>query len=136
MTAFVAAQIAKAKSYMRVGLSTVKIAKALYIIPLLFVYTPLLSDNPFLVLKVLVEGLLLFSVLAILFEGFFLRPLRWWEIAVLLIPLPLCTGALLTSGLNSLYFLLAAFIPVIIIGYRQWSLTSSSTAKLKLQSHE
>jgi TRAP transporter 4TM/12TM fusion protein len=136
MTAFVAAQIAKAKSYMRVGLSTVKIAKALYIIPLLFVYTPLLSDNPYLVLKVLVEGLLLFSVLAILFEGFFLRPLRWWEIAVLLIPLPLCTGALLTSGLNSLYFLLAAFIPVIIIGYRQWSLTSSSTAKLKLQSHE
>lgn len=136
MTAFVAAQIAKAKSYMRVGLSTVKIAKALYIIPLLFVYTPLLSDNPYLVLKVLVEGLLLFSVLAILFEGFFLRPLRWWEIAVLLIPLPLCTGALLTSGLNSLYFLLAAFIPVIIIGYRQWSLTSSSMAKLKLQSHE
>ena len=136
MTAFVAAQIAKAKSYMRVGFSTVKIAKALYIIPLLFVYTPLLSDNPFLVLKVLVEGLLLFSVLAILFEGFFLRPLRWWEIVALLIPLPLCTGALLTSGLNSLYFLLGAFIPVIIIGYRHWSLTSSSTAKLKLQSHE
>jgi TRAP transporter 4TM/12TM fusion protein len=136
MTAFVAAQIAKAKSYMRVGLSTVKIAKGLYIIPLLFVYTPLLSDNPYLVLKVLVEGLLLFSVLAILFEGFFLRPLRWWEIAVLVIPLPLCTGALLTSGLNSLYFLLAAFIPVIIIGYRQWSLTSSSTATIKLQSHE
>jgi len=81
MTAFVAAEMAGEKDFMKVGISTVKIAKALYLVPLFFVFTPLVSENAGIVgpLKVFVQSLPLFVLMAVLTEGFLLGHLRVWE---------------------------------------------------------
>jgi TRAP-type uncharacterized transport system fused permease subunit len=119
MTAFVAAQIARAKSFMKVGFITVKIAKGLYIIPLLFVYTPLITGNLSSILDVFVKAMLMFFALAIAFEGFLYGPLRWWEILLTVLTLPIFIPTFLNSGIISYLYLLIAFSPILLIGYRQ-----------------
>jgi TRAP transporter 4TM/12TM fusion protein len=119
MTAFVAAEIAKAKSYMRTGFITVKIAKGLYLIPLLFVYTPLVGGDLLSVLEVFIKALPMFFALAVAIEGFIFLPLRWWEIVAVSLGLILSIPALLTSGVLSFVYLLIGLSPCLIIGYRQ-----------------
>jgi len=82
MTAFVAARIAEAPP-MRTGWECVLIAKALYIIPFVFAYGDLLSDS---IPEILFDAAALFCVFAILpvcFEGYFWRPLKLIERAIL-----------------------------------------------------
>lgn len=119
MTAYVAAQIARAKSFMRVGFTTVKIAKGLYIIPLLFVYTPLVTGNIFQVIDIVIKGLLLFVLLAVIFEKFLFTTLGWSELILIIIGLCLFIPVFLTSELNSYIFLILGVTPLFIIGYRQ-----------------
>lgn len=76
LAAFAAAAIAKTPP-MATGFSSWKIAKGLYIIPLLFAYTPLLSSD-------LAEALLIFAfavpgilALAVALEGYFEAPVGW-----------------------------------------------------------
>jgi len=120
MTAFVAAEIAKAKSYMRVGLSTIKIAKALYLIPLFFVYTPLLSENILGPLRVLIQALPLFGVIAIFSEGFLLTHLKKWEWIITGISMVFLGTAIFTPDLmNSLYLTLLGVFTAGIVFYTQ-----------------
>ena len=75
MTAFVAARIAKARP-MRTGWESVRMAKALYLMPFVFAYGSLLSDSLF---EVLFDFAVLFGTFAIMpiaIEGYLSRGLR------------------------------------------------------------
>jgi TRAP transporter 4TM/12TM fusion protein len=130
MTAFVAAQIAKAKSYMKVGFITVKIAKGLYLIPLLFVYTSLVTGNVWAVLDITLKGLIMFFMIAIIMERFLFSALRGWEFLVILVGLPVFLPVFGTSGPVSFVLLLIALSPALIVGYRQRSLLSPAESRI------
>jgi TRAP-type uncharacterized transport system fused permease subunit len=119
MTAYVAAQIARAKSFMRVGFTTVKIAKGLYIIPLFFVYTPLVTGNITQVIDILIKGIVLFGIWAIVFERFIFSELAWWEVLFLGAGLCIFLPVFLTSGVNSYLFLLISVVPAFMVGFKQ-----------------
>jgi TRAP-type uncharacterized transport system fused permease subunit len=70
MTAFVAAEIAQDRHFMRVGLSTFTIAKFFYVIPLLFVFSPLLSSDILGPLRILLQSVPLIIVFAVVTEGY------------------------------------------------------------------
>jgi len=70
MTAFVAAQIAGAGP-MRTGFETLRVAKALYFVPLLFAYTRILSGAWIPMLLDALAGMLLLLVFPVLTVGFF-----------------------------------------------------------------
>lgn len=77
LTAFAAAAIAGTPQ-MRTGFTAWKIAKGLYIVPLLFAYSPLISGDLGEMLRVFAFGL--FGVYAIIagLEGFLEHKLSWW----------------------------------------------------------
>ncbi|MFC3283294.1 TRAP transporter permease [Litchfieldella rifensis] len=77
LTAFAAAAIAKTPP-MRTGFTAWKIAKGLYIIPLLFVWSPLIGGTPVEMLTVFAFAL--FGIYAIIagLEGFLEHELSWW----------------------------------------------------------
>lgn len=77
LTAFAAAAIA-GTSQMRTGFTAWKIAKGLYIVPLLFAYSPLISGDIWEMLRVFLFGL--FGIYAIIagLEGFLEHRLSWW----------------------------------------------------------
>ena len=95
MTAFVAAEIAQDKQFMRVGLSTFTIAKFFYVIPLFFVFTPLLAENIIGPARILLQSLPLLIVLAIVTEGFLFSRLKLAEWILIV--------------LSSIFFAAAAF---------------------------
>lgn len=77
LTAFAAAAIANTPP-MRTGLTAWKIAKGLYIVPLLFAYSPLISGDLTEMMRVFVFGLFgIYAIIAAL-EGFLEHPLAWW----------------------------------------------------------
>jgi TRAP transporter 4TM/12TM fusion protein len=76
MTAFVAAEIAQDKQFMRVGLSTFAIAKFFYVIPLFFVFTPLLGGDIIGPLRILVQSFPLLIVIAVVSEGYLFNRLK------------------------------------------------------------
>lgn len=76
MTAFVAAEIAQDKQFMRVGLSTFTIAKFFYVIPLFFVFTPLLGGDITGPLRILVQSFPLLVVIAVVSEGYLFDRLK------------------------------------------------------------
>ncbi|MDI5932434.1 TRAP transporter permease [Halomonas kalidii] len=77
LTAFAAAAIARTPP-MRTGFTAWKIAKGLYIIPLLFVWSPLIGGTP--LEMVTVFAFALFGIYAIIagLEGFLEHELPWW----------------------------------------------------------
>ncbi|MFQ3789482.1 TRAP transporter permease [Halomonas sp. A29] len=77
LTAFAAAAIAKTPP-MRTGFTAWKIAKGLYIIPLLFVWSPLITGTP--IEMATVFAFALFGIYAIIagLEGFLEHELSWW----------------------------------------------------------
>lgn len=84
LTAFAAAAIAGTPA-MRTGLTAWKIAKGLYIVPLLFAYSPLISGTPLEMLKVFMFALFgMYAIIAGL-EGYLEHPLKWW-LRVLMFP--------------------------------------------------
>lgn len=70
---------------MRTGLTAWKIAKGLYIVPLLFAYSPLISGTPLEMITVFTFAL--FGIYAIIagLEGYLEHPLQWW-LRVLMFP--------------------------------------------------
>jgi len=82
--AFVAAGIAGADPT-RTGFISVMLAKPLYVVPFLMAYSPILMDpgTPWWdILLVWATAFVGFFCLAVAMEGFFRRPLSWWERAL------------------------------------------------------
>ncbi|MCJ7829953.1 MAG: TRAP transporter permease [Desulfobacterales bacterium] len=85
LAAYSAAGIAGSKS-LETGLEAWKLAKGLYIIPLLFVYTPILFEGPLhLVIETIITAMFGLLSFAVVFEGFFLRHLTLLERAIFLL---------------------------------------------------
>ena len=79
LAAYSAAGIAGSKP-METGFAAWKLAKGLYIIPLLFAYSPLLFEGPLVeVIWAAVSGTLGLLAFTVAMEGYLLRPLRIWE---------------------------------------------------------
>jgi TRAP transporter 4TM/12TM fusion protein len=76
MTAFVAAEIAQDRQFMRVGIATFAIAKFFYVIPLFFVFTPILADSIWGPIRILAQSIPLLIVIAVITEGYFLARLK------------------------------------------------------------
>lgn len=77
LAAYTAAGIAGSRP-LETGLESWKLAKGLYIIPLLFIYTPILFEGPaWQVIETAAMGLLGLYCFAVFFEGFHLGPLTW-----------------------------------------------------------
>jgi len=120
MTAFVAAEIAEAKSFMKVGISTIKIAKALYLVPLLFLYTPILDEGIVGPLRVLLQTFPLLAVIAIFTEGFFLCRLKAWEWVMTGISMVSLGTAIFTKNFISVFsFTLLGIFTMAIVFYTQ-----------------
>ncbi len=77
LAAYTAAGIAGSKP-LQTGLEAWKLAKGLYLIPLLFCYTPILFEGPvWLVAEAATSGMIGLFSFAILSEGFFFRAINW-----------------------------------------------------------
>ena len=77
LAAYSAAGIAGSKP-LETGFESWKLAKGLYIIPLLFCYTPILFEGPvWQVIETAVTALIGLYVSAVMFEGFNLRRISW-----------------------------------------------------------
>jgi len=70
MTAFVAAQIAGAAP-MRTGFESMRVAGALYLVPLMFAYTNILSNSPVRIVFDALAGALALSLVSVVTEGWF-----------------------------------------------------------------
>lgn len=70
MTAFVAAAIAGARP-MRTGFEAMRVGKALYLVPLMFAYTNILSPSPWEVLFDASAGLLGLLLITVVIEGYY-----------------------------------------------------------------
>jgi hypothetical protein len=70
---------------MTTGLQSWKIAKGLYIVPLLFAYTPLLSGEWWQALTVFAFALVAMLTFAAATQRFFIVRCRWYEVAALLL---------------------------------------------------
>jgi len=107
LTAFAAAAIAKTPP-MATGLTAWRVAKGLYIIPILFAYTPILAGDWLLALQISAFAALGIYGLAAGFEGFGEQPIVLW-----LRPLVFGLGVVLVWPLPTLWHLAAA---VVLIG--------------------
>jgi TRAP transporter 4TM/12TM fusion protein len=95
MTAFVAARIAKAPP-MRTGWEAVKISKALYVMPFMFAYSDLLSDDWTEIVFDALPLAALFVTLPMIIEGHAFRPLN--ALARLALTAPLACFVMATIG--------------------------------------
>jgi len=120
LTAFAAAAIAGTPQ-MRTGFTAWKIAKGLYIVPLLFAYSPLISGDIFEMLRVFFFGL--FGIYAIIagLEGYLEHPLRWW-LRILMFPV----GLLMLWPHDSLLLDVTGLI--LFLAILVWSSRKSSAA--------
>ncbi|OOV86747.1 C4-dicarboxylate ABC transporter permease [Oceanospirillum linum] len=84
LAAFAAAAVARANP-MRTGFMAWRFAKALYVVPLLFVYTPLIGGTLAEVLQIFIFACLGMYALAGFFENHLEGPLQLWQ-RILLVP--------------------------------------------------
>jgi len=121
LTAFAAAAIAGTPP-MRTGLTAWKIAKGLYIVPLLFAYSPLISGTPLEMITVFTFAL--FGIYAIIagLEGYLEHPLQWW-LRVLMFPV----GALMLWPHGMIWIDLAGV--VIFVALLVWSARQSGPVR-------
>lgn len=83
MTAFVAAQIAKEPDYMGVGFKTLDVAKALYIIPFVLVYTNFVLHGFLGQILIFTQYLTFIIAINLITEKYFVKALRIYDIALL-----------------------------------------------------
>jgi len=134
MTAFVAAEIAQDKHFMRVGLSTFSIAKFLYIIPLFFVFTPLLSEDISGLLRVLLQALPFLVVIAIITEGYFLDRLKIWEWGIMILSTISFAAAVFSNEFIGIFsFTLLGVLTAGIVFFFQKKRTKSDKLGFKTQ---
>ena len=77
LTAFIAASIAGSRP-MATGMTAWRIAKGLYIVPVLFAYTPFLSGDPLDAVTIFAFGLVGIYALTAAFEGYAEAPIPLW----------------------------------------------------------
>ena len=121
LTAFAAAAIAKTPP-MRTGLTAWKLAKGLYVIPLLMAYTPLIGGDFETMIRLTVFGVFgLYAFVAVM-EGYLEDKLTWSTRGLMLI----AAIAMLWPNLHiSIQFSgLALFLGVFIMGYKQFKLAN------------
>ncbi len=119
LAAFAAAAIAKTPP-MATGLTAWKVAKGLYIIPLLFAYTPFLSGELDKVVPIFLFGVLGVYALAGCLEGHLEAPVGWVIRAVLLV-----TGVALIWPTGLVFQMVAATVFVTIF---VWNMRKDSPA--------
>lgn len=79
LAAYSAAGIAGSQP-LATGMEAWKLAKGLYIIPLLFVYTPILFEgSPLMIAETVVTAMIGLFCFAVFFEGFFLAEINRWQ---------------------------------------------------------
>lgn len=105
LTAFVAAEIAREPRFMRVGFSTLNIAKMLYLVPFLFVFTAIISNNVLGPIQVLVQTIPMLIMVAVLIDGFFLSRLIKWEWVFAVLSTFLFIVAIFTKSITIIIFL-------------------------------
>jgi TRAP-type uncharacterized transport system fused permease subunit len=81
LASFTAAAIAKAPA-MATGIASWKLAKGLYIVPLIMAYSPFLSGDPLVALKIFFFGVFGVYALAAAMQGCMERPIGWIERAI------------------------------------------------------
>jgi TRAP transporter 4TM/12TM fusion protein len=134
MTAFVAAEIAEDKHFMRVGLSTFTIAKFFYVIPLLFVFSPLLDANIFGPLRILLQSFPLLVVLAVITEGYLFSRLKLFEWFVIVLSTILFAAAIFThDSLGIVLFTLLGLAAAGVLYFMQKKRMSTDKANLQEQ---
>lgn len=84
LAAFTAAGIAKSPP-MATGVEAWKIAKGLYIVPLIFAYTPLIGGDPITVIRIGVFSLIGIYAFSCLLQRYSEGPLRWWMYPLLFV---------------------------------------------------
>lgn len=124
LTAFAAAAIAGTPQ-MRTGFTAWKIAKGLYIVPLLFVWSPLITGTPLEMVTVFVFAL--FGIYAIIagLEGYLEHELPWW-LRLAMFPI----GALMLWPHGMLAVDLAGV--AIFVAVLLWSARQGQTAQASL----
>jgi len=115
LTAYAAAAIA-GTNQMRTGLTAWKLAKGLYIVPLLFAFTPLLHGDWSAALTIFAFALLALYAFAAAFQGWLAAPLNWLE------RLLLAAAALLLLWPGALWLQIAGtalFLALYVLGRSQ-----------------
>ncbi len=110
LTAFAAAAIAGTKP-MATGLTAWKIAKVLYIVPVLFAFTPFLAGEIWLALEIFVFALFGIYALIAAIEGHAESPVAWWLRPVLVV----LGVALLWPGALGVHATAAALLAVFMV---------------------
>ena len=120
LTAFVAAEIAREPRFMRVGFSTLNIAKMLYLVPFLFVFTTLISSNILGPIQVLVQAIPILIMVAVLIDGFFIACLMKWEWILAALSTFLFIAAIFAKGITNIIVLsIFGLLSAMIIYYGQ-----------------
>lgn len=120
LTAFAAAAIAKTPA-MRTGVTAWKLAKGLYIIPLLMAYTPMIGGDVETMIRITVFGIFGIYALVAVMEGYLENDLNWVTRGLMLI----ASVAMLWPNLNLLIQLigLIIFLTIFVMGYRKFKLS-------------
>lgn len=124
LTAFTAAAIAHTKP-MATGLQSWKIAKGLYIVPLLFAYTPFLGGTFIEVITIFAFALLGLYAFTAALQGHLEAPLNW---PMRILTLALATVLLWPAGLMINLAGAAAFIALFVYSWRQDRLQMAKAA--------
>ncbi len=115
LAAFTAAGIAGSKP-MRTGVEAWKIAKGLYVVPLLFAYTPLVTGSWFEKLHVAFFALFGIYAFNVLLQRYAETSLSWWKLGLIL-----CGGIAAFIPMQSLLNILGAVVvsAAVFLGYIQ-----------------
>ncbi|MEZ5834697.1 MAG: TRAP transporter fused permease subunit [Geminicoccaceae bacterium] len=114
LTAFAAAAIAKTPP-MATGLSAWRIAKGLYIVPILFAYTPILSGNWLSALEISLYAVVGIYAVAAAWEGY-----GEWPVALWLRPFLFVLGILLIWPAGRIYDLAALAGVALVLALARW----------------
>jgi TRAP-type uncharacterized transport system fused permease subunit len=112
--AYVAASLAKA-DMMRTGFESVKIGKAIYYVPFLFLYTKLVTGSVPEIGFAFVSGIIALAVMQICFEGFWMVRIGVFERCILGFVFLLVTYAATKALTSGWPFLLVGIIIVLMV---------------------
>jgi TRAP transporter 4TM/12TM fusion protein len=101
MTAFVAAEIAKERDYMGVGYRTLNVAKAIYLVPLIIIYTNIIHDDFLKPILVLIRYLPLVLAINIFTTNYFIRKLRIYDGVLIVISIIILFFAMFDQNVAS-----------------------------------
>ena len=129
MTAFVAAQIAGAAP-MRTGFESMRVAAALYLVPLMFAYTNLLSGSPVRMIFDALAGMFALALVPVVTEGWFRHRLGTrGRVLAAIASLAFFMSAFRLDLGHTLFWFAVASILVGIVGTRFFAVASPQKAQ-------